>query len=135
MKLVIDANIVMAALLKDALTRHIILISDLLLYSPPHLLEELEKYCDFVSFKVGISAAELHELQEILLENVSIVQKSEFEVFLPKAKAVVCDSGDVAYLALALKLGCPIWSNDKALKQQSVVKVYSTGELLELLRA
>ena len=37
----------------------------------------------------------------------------------------------VKYFALALKLNCPIWSEDKALKKQSKVKVYSTSELLK----
>ena len=38
---------------------------------------------------------------------------------------------DVLYFALALKLKCGIWSNDKKLKEQNKVKVYCTGELLK----
>ncbi|MBI5797595.1 hypothetical protein HZA98_01685 [Candidatus Woesearchaeota archaeon] len=32
---------------------------------------------------------------------------------------------------MALKLNFPIWTNDKLLKQQRVVKIYSTSELLK----
>ncbi|MEI6732208.1 MAG: PIN domain-containing protein, partial [archaeon] len=40
------------------------------------------------------------------------------------------DIKDAMYLALALKLNCPIWSNDKLLKNQTQIKVYSTSELM-----
>jgi predicted nucleic acid-binding protein len=40
---------------------------------------------------------------------------------------------DVEYFALALKLDCPIWSNEKAFKKQSRVKVISTKELISFL--
>ena len=41
------------------------------------------------------------------------------------------DADDTAYIALALHLNCPIWSNDKKLKKQDKVKVITTKELLE----
>ncbi|MCK4476655.1 MAG: hypothetical protein KAU16_08005 [Methanophagales archaeon] len=40
---------------------------------------------------------------------------------------------DVEYFALALKLDFPIWSNEKAFKKQSVVKVFSTPDLFSFL--
>ncbi|RLJ01631.1 MAG: hypothetical protein DRP10_03570 [Candidatus Aenigmatarchaeota archaeon] len=40
---------------------------------------------------------------------------------------------DVEYFALALKLGCAIWSNERDFKKQEVVKVLSTKELKDLL--
>ncbi|MEK6928390.1 MAG: hypothetical protein AABW65_00335 [Nanoarchaeota archaeon] len=36
--------------------------------------------------------------------------------------------------ALALKLDCAIWSNDKKLNEQDKVKIYSTEDLIELLK-
>ena len=52
---------------------------------------------------------------------------------IPEAKEISPHLKDVEYFALALKLGCGIWSREKAFRDQSRVKVYSTGELLELL--
>ena len=40
---------------------------------------------------------------------------------------------DIDFLALALKLKLPVWSNDSHLKKQSKVIVYSTSELLKSL--
>lgn len=41
----------------------------------------------------------------------------------------------VHYFALAMELGCGIWSNDKKLKEQEIVKVWSNKELLEFFTA
>lgn len=38
----------------------------------------------------------------------------------------------MAYFALALKLKCPIWSNDKKLKEQNIITIYHTHELSKL---
>lgn len=40
---------------------------------------------------------------------------------------------DTEYFALALKLKCSVWSNDKKFKKQDKVKVYSTNELIKLI--
>jgi len=37
------------------------------------------------------------------------------------------------YLALELKLNCPIWSEDKRLKKQTLVKIINTIELIREL--
>ncbi|MGB7532846.1 MAG: PIN domain-containing protein [Halobacteriota archaeon] len=58
----------------------------------------------------------------------------EIKEFVPKAEKML--SGhlkDVPYLALALKLECPIFSGDKVLKRLSPVRVCSPRELLDTL--
>ena len=42
-------------------------------------------------------------------------------------------SKDIEYFALALKSNCAIWSDEKALKKQSKVKVLTTSELVKEL--
>ena len=44
------------------------------------------------------------------------------------------DPKDTPFLALALQLGSPLWSNDKHFKDLSQFRVYSTGSLIEELR-
>ncbi|RLG24822.1 hypothetical protein DRN85_07025 [Methanosarcinales archaeon] len=43
------------------------------------------------------------------------------------------DPDDIDLLALALKLNCPIWSQEKTFKSQSRIKVFSTSDLLSIL--
>ncbi len=134
MKLVIDANIVMAGLLRDSVTRRIIITSELSLYSPPFLMEELDKHWKILLAKSGLTDSEFAMVKKILLADISIIQKPEFDKFLEEAKALAPDYGDVPYFALALLLNCALWSNDKRLKQQPKVRVYSTEDLAKLLR-
>ena len=42
-------------------------------------------------------------------------------------------SEDAPYLALALCLKIPIWSNDGGFQEQRKVKIYTTAELIERL--
>ena len=42
------------------------------------------------------------------------------------------DEKDTPFLAFALQMGCPIWSNDHHLHQQSKITVYNTEELVDL---
>jgi len=44
------------------------------------------------------------------------------------------DMDDALFIALAMSLNCPIWSNDAHFKMQNVIKAYTTKELLDYLR-
>ena len=69
-----------------------------------------------------------------LLEYVTIAPLEEFKKFWKEAKQISPDPDDVLYLAVALSLGCALWSNDKDLKEgQSRVLVVTTEELTKLL--
>jgi len=43
------------------------------------------------------------------------------------------DEKDTPFLALAMQLNCPIWSNDKHFKEQQVAEVYTTSEIIDLI--
>lgn len=133
MKAVIDANIVLAALISaEGLTRELLFSSNLELVSPEFLLEEINKYRPVVKEKTGYSEVDLNIVLSIILSKIIIISSTEYESVRPKAKQISPDLNDMEYFALALKFGCPLWSNDKALKKQSEVKVLSTSELLKL---
>ena len=54
---------------------------------------------------------------------VEIVPSEEVFSFVPEAFKLSPDPKDIMYFALALKLKCPIWSNDKKLKENLDVTV------------
>jgi len=70
---------------------------------------------------------------DFLEKEIEFIPFEEFVDLHEKAEQVSPDPNDVHYFALALKLSCGIWSNDKALKRQTAVKVFSTDDLLKLL--
>ena len=65
-------------------------------------------------------------------ETQGIVELSQ-AVGEPRRSGVEIDIDDAPFLALAMSLNCPIWSNDGHFKKQHVVKAYTTRELMNLL--
>ena len=69
----------------------------------------------------------------VLEKKIETISRSEYDNFLPKSKEIAPHIKDAPYFALALSLNCPIWSDEKAFKKQSAVKIFSTAELIKLL--
>ena len=63
---------------------------------------------------------------------IAFISKEEIEEFISEAEKICKDAKDIAYFALALKLKCPIWSNDKKLRELNKIRVYSTEELVKI---
>ena len=134
MKLVIDANIVISAALNiEGKTREIIFLENIELLAPDFLLSELNEHKLELIEKSVVSEEELNLAIYTILSKVRLIYYSEFNSFLEKAKKICPDPDDEEYFALSLSLDIPIWSNDKDLKEQNVVKVISTKELIEML--
>ena len=133
MILVIDANVLFSALIKSGTTRNILLLSDYDFYAPEFSIQEFKKHLPELQKKTGLKYKELNAILNELLD-VSGIKLIPFEEFKNKrklAKSISPDPDDIAYIALALHLGCALWSNDKALKKQSRVKVITTKEVIE----
>lgn len=134
MDLVIDANILFAAIVRVGVTADMLFRNDLHLYAPEFLLEEFEKYKETLLEKTGKAKEDFLLVFEALRRRITIVPSKEIEPFLEKAKQLSPDVKDVAYVALALRLHCAIWSNDRALKEeQQDVRVYHTRELIGMV--
>jgi len=132
MELIIDANILMSALvLTNGFTYDLIFREDLKLFAPEYLLEEFEEHKDEIVEKSGLTEEELDLFLSLISARINFIEKQEFEGFIKKAEEVTPDLDDTEYIALALKQNCPIWSNDKKLKGQENVKIYS--ELIKII--
>ena len=131
MKLVIDANILFAAALKESLTKHVLVSDEFTFFAPDFILLELKKYENELLEKTRRSEKDFNNALGVFNERIIFIPQTHFIDFLKLAKKISPDKKDVAYLALALKLGVPLWSNDKQLKEkQRKVTVYSTKDLL-----
>ena len=131
MDLVIDSNILFAALLKESGTSDILFKHKL--YAPEFIFVEFRKYRDYLKGKTKRTEENFNELFDLFERNVILIPKEEIEHFIEKAEKISPDAKDVPYLALALKLRCGLWSNDKDLKEkQNAVQVYSTEELIKM---
>lgn len=108
---------------------------DCRLVSPYFILEELrsdkEKIMHFSKNSIG----EFEFTLAVIEGKVKLVSEDEYKEFLSGAIKFSPHFKDNPYFALALSLNCSIWSDEKAFKKQSKVKVFSTKDLLKLLKS
>ncbi len=133
MDLVIDANILFAALIKESTTYNLLFDEKFHLFTPEYIFTELEKHKEEIISKTEKTREEFYKLIEILKKKIILIPLEELKLYIKEAEKLAPDPDDMAYFALALKLNCPIWSNDKKLKQQDKIKVYDTSELISII--
>ncbi len=133
MELIVDTNIIISCLISPGATCDLVFSGELELYAPEFLLSEIAKHKHEILTRSGLSEDELTVFLALIFTKIKFVSFGEFKNHITKAKEISPDVNDTEYFALALKLSCPIWSNDKELKKQNIVKISSTQELLNNL--
>lgn len=135
MDLIIDANILISALIAVKGKIYDLIFNDKIrLFSTEFLIEEIEKYKDEILTKSSITKDEFEIFLSLISSKIEFIPYSELKEFLLEAEKITPDINDREYFALALKLKCGIWSNDKRLKNQNKVKIYSTKDIINFLR-
>lgn len=135
-KIVVDANVLVSALLKDSVTRKVLLGENTpSMFAPEFIKEELFKYSEEFAKRLKTGKVQVKEALEFLFDasKICVLSSTEYSNQMPKALQACPDKKDAPYFAVALKLGCPLWSNDYALKKQDNVAVFSTAELIKKL--
>ena len=99
--------------------------------APEFIMSEFNKYKSICLSKSGLSKHEFEIRQTEVEEEIKFFELSKYETFLKEAEATLLDPDDADFLALALSIRANIWSNDPHLKEQSLVKVSTTKELVE----
>jgi len=113
--------------------RKLLFSSEVDAFSPDRLLLEVGKHWKEIRDKSELSEEELEASFSLIRKQVNVVPLDEYRSNLSRAKDVCPHLKDVEYFALALKLNCPIWSEDKPIREHSNVEVLNTRELLERL--
>src|SRR4030042_3224830 len=133
MRLVIDANRIFAALIRDSTTRKMLVEKEFNLYVPQFVLEEITKHINELEEKTGLGRSVLKKKIEelIILSEIKVIPPVEIKPFVEEAKKISPDPDDVEYVPLALKMNCPIWSDDKELKVIKKIKIFNTKELIK----
>ena len=132
MELVVDANVIISILVSPSGKTCELFFSDKFkLYAPEYLLEEVKKHKLEILEKSKISNEDLDILLILASSNIEFIPFIEFREFISEASKICPDPNDIEYIALALKLKCSFWSNDKKLKN-GFVKVFTTSEILKM---
>ena len=135
MLLVADTNILISFFNEKSTARELVTSTSLDICSPKFALHEINKHKQDILEAFSISDAQFSFILRLMTSAVHFTRTEEYRQFLSRAIRVCDDKDDIDFFALALKLGCPLWSNERKLGRQPKVKVFSTAELLELLKS
>src|SRR3989338_1489125 len=133
MKIAVDTNRVIAALVKDSTTRDILFDRNFEFVTPDYTITEIQEHKEELKAKTNLSDEEFDILLALLFENITIIPKSDYEAYLDECKNDISDADDVPVLAVAIATKAEaIWAHDPHFKQQKKVKVFTNIDLLEL---
>lgn len=134
MQIVIDANVILAMLIRPGKPIDAFFHQRLNVHAPQLLFTEFENNREEVIKKSRLNKDQFDWLYTILKHNITIVPEEDFLKFREKAEEICPDPKDIVYFALALYLNCAVWSNEKKLKEQSEIKVYAIHDLINFLK-
>lgn len=136
MRLVIDTNRVIAALVRDSTCRRIILSSGIRFVTVGLTMIEIAKYRDDILAKTGNTEEELIRILALLFEKIETEDDITIEQAMPLAKEMMdrIDKDDTKFIALALSTDNDgIWSDDRHFKMQNRITVWKTTDLLSFI--
>jgi predicted nucleic acid-binding protein len=137
LRIVIDTNILIGALVRDSSFKARLLKDRrFLFFFPDYGLLEIEKFREYICSKRRreSTAPSFDYAIKYLLESVTVIPRQLYQDQIPCAYSVMeaIDPKDTPFLALALHLECPLWSDDAHLKRQTHVPCYSTSEITKI---
>lgn len=133
LSIVVDANMLMSLLIAEGSKRMLFFSVHIKPVSPEFILFEIGEHWQEIIEKSKLSEEKLKFVLSEVRKTLNTFSLSDMRGFMSEALQTSPDPDDAEYFALALKLNCPIWSEDKLLKKQSRVEVLTTPELLSKL--
>ncbi|CDK40283.1 Gll2982 protein [Halorubrum sp. DM2] len=132
MKLVVDANVVISALIADSKTRELIVTLEPDLLTPAFVRDEIGNYRGLIVEKSGMEPDRVAQFVDLLFRYIDIVPADDFYPAIDRADDAIGDTDpdDVLYLACAIAAGAAIWSDDTDFEEQNLVETYSTSDVI-----
>ncbi len=128
-KLAVDANPILSAVIGGSARAVFLKAENTSFHTTAFNFKEVEKYIPVLSTKRNIPEEDLYLALSLL--PLSVHAEGFYKDKMKKARDLLSkrDPDDAHLLALAIKLDCPIWSNDKDFENLEV-KVYTTLDII-----
>lgn len=135
MRLIVDTNRVIAALIKNSISRRIIMEINTELMVIPFMEREVEKHKPLIMQKTGMNEFELELLTEMLNAKMIVLSEEMIKPYITAAEEIMdkIDPDDTFFIAAALATGADIWSDDEHFQKQNKIKVWKTKDLIAFL--
>ncbi len=136
MNITIDSNILFSALIKESITRKIILNYPNKFLFPEFVFQEFLKYKDLILKKSKLSPKEFYFLLNHLLKKVKIIRNVDISMYKEESLKILknIDLKDAPFIATCLRYNSILWSDDKALKNQNKIIILNTKEFIEFIK-
>jgi predicted nucleic acid-binding protein len=134
--LIVDSSILISALIKDSVTREILLLPFFEFLLPEYSLQEVEFRKNKISKLSGLSEDEIDIVLSLILENISIIPAQKIKAHFNEANNFIgkVDPNDIPFVALALATeNDGIWSNDKDFEVLKDIKVWKTTDIISYI--
>ena len=136
MRLVVDSNRIIAALVRDSYSRKIILHGNLELLAISMSQKDVQKHRKDILSKAKITEEQFNsifgKLNEKLIKLDDVIIKSRMK----EAKEIMdkIDKDDTPFIAAALATDTGIWSDDRHFEKQGIIKIWKTKDLSQYLK-
>ena len=136
MQFVIDATALLSVFIARGSTPNLIFIDGVEWLSPDKLKKEFVEHIDEIMPRSSLDKSDIIELIDLVLKEIKLVGPDKFKQKLKEAESIISDPDDTEYIALSLSRNkIPVWSNDPHFKEQTVIPVFKTGELVKYLKS
>lgn len=135
MILVIDTNRIVAALIRDSVSRKILMSDEFDFVGIEFSKKEVDKNKAEILEKANIGEEEFETLMKILFKRLNFLDDLTIEEFMTEAKTIMdeIDPLDTPFIAAALAVKCDIWSDDGHFQKQKRVNIWKTKDLVEFI--
>jgi predicted nucleic acid-binding protein len=133
MKLIMDNNILFSLMKLNSASSRIFSILNCEFVAPSFILYEFRNHEEECLKKSGLTNKKFEIRKKETIHKIKFIDFEDYSEFIKDAIPGLQDEDDAPYIALALKLKIPIWSNDKQLKIQNKVTVLSTEDIINIL--
>ena len=132
MRIVIDTNVIIAALLKDSTVRKLLLERENEFFMPEYALTEIRKYKHEIIARAAVSESSMELVLAAMLRNVQLIPDHHLRRHMLHAEDIMksIDTHDSPFIAACLAVHADgILTFDNHFRQQQVVRVLSIEEL------
>lgn len=136
MKLVVDTNRIIAALIRNSTSRKILLSDKFGFLTVGITKSEIEEHKEEIMNKANISEEDFNKIFSLLFSKIFVASDVVIEKMMEEAKQIMdkIDPDDTPFISLALAIeNDGIWSDDKHFEQQNSIKTWRTEALLKIL--
>lgn len=137
MKLIVDTNRIIAALVRDSYSRRIILSEKFEFATVGFGISEVKKHKAYILKKAKLTDAQFNDLMTRFLARIEVLSEGEIsaKAYADAVKIMGCiDKADVPFIALAREIkNDGIWSDDGHFLKQKAVKIWRTKSLADKL--